>query len=188
LDGLVDAAVATIRTWATTARDALMVWPTADPADLSPNRLAYEAALERNFRVSTIDWREELIAFALLPVSEAVLRLLDGAIRFVVRDRATFMVHSRTYEPVDQSPGLIINVSPPFRNAMDDNGRAGELYRALAHVSYPVASIRGWPGTVRYAGLDTGEQTRNSVAYASFAYETTTGFEATFRPEPLWYP
>ena len=185
---LVDVAVADVRTWTQAALDALEAWAVPDANDVDPGRLAFESALERNFRLgSEPAVRDYHINMALVPIGRAVLQLLDGVVNFDAHDRAEFMAHSRTYEPVNQIPGLGIGVAPPFRNTLDDVARAGELHRILAHYAYPQARIRGWPGTVRYGGLTAVQQVGNAVAHAAFAYEIHTGFEATFRPEPIWY-
>jgi Putative peptidoglycan binding domain len=193
-DGLLDLAEearTSAKSWAVAARDALIQWPEPPPdaVDLDPERLFYERALEWSFKLYTEpDQRETLIRVALLPMAEGVIRLLDGAVTFLAQDRPAMLEQSKTYEAMSQMPGVVVVVTPPFRNHLDAVARAGELYRQMAHVAYPVAQVRGWPGmTRRWNGLNAWQQVRNSVAYATFAYEAATGMEPQFRPEPIWY-
>ncbi len=180
------------RSWAVAARDALVQWPEPplDPPDLDSERYYYERALEWSFKLDTeSEQREDLIRLALLPMAEGIIRLLDGAVTFLAQDRPAMLEHTTTYEPMNQLPGVVVVVTPPFRNHLDEVARAGELYRQVAHVAYPVAGVRGWPGVVpqRWTGLNAWLQVRNSVAYATFAYEAATGMDPQFRHEPIWY-
>jgi peptidoglycan hydrolase-like protein with peptidoglycan-binding domain len=176
--------------WLTAATTVLQQWPPGEVHPEDPAWVAFDAALERNFQLSTYGaGREILITRILLPVYKA-LSAAFGSPRFVTLeelDQATSVgIFGRPYSPISFSPGAVFHITPPSRNAMTAEERAVAFISAAVRVVHPAAVVAGLPGTPRYSKLTGDVAQRNRVAYAAFAFETATSLAAQFAPLPAW--
>jgi peptidoglycan hydrolase-like protein with peptidoglycan-binding domain len=183
-----EAAMGLALSWVGAAEQALARFAAPDLADASPERVAFEAAVVRNFGLADPAHRDTVVRVFAAPMMGGLSRLLGGAATVDPMTRVEYLqVFAPLYEPLTPKAGLSIAVTPPFRNAWDDTERAMAVLRTLARNAYPATWHWAWPGTARYAGLGL-QQLRNNVAYAVFAYEVATGMLSTTRWSPVWYP
>ena len=187
LDTLAQQARTTALAWVGAARQALSAWPNppapGEQVDLA--RQAYEASLTRNFHLARTPDEAIYLDVVLDPMLTSLPQVLQG-LRFVAQDRATYLSMTATYDTSSAFPGLSVHVTPAFRNTLDATERAADVLRFAVMFCFPLARTKGWPGTARYASLDTRTAIRNSVAWVSFCAEMG-GQQATFRPTPRWY-
>lgn len=190
-DGLLEVgetARALAHTWSSAGLDALRQYSEPDANDVSPGRQTFEAALLRNFGAMGDQERDTLLRHFVFPMVDAMTSVLDGPIAITALDRAQYaQLTGPTYDPVAGLAGMIVAITPPFRNAWDHSTRTHALLNAAARYAYPHAWHWGWPSSPRYAGLGV-QQRHNTVAYATFAAEIATATVSTARPAPAWYP
>lgn len=189
LPGLAGAAAATAAGWARAARDAMQQYNDPDPADVTPGRVAFEAALERDFGAGAggPGMRDPLIRYYLAPMVDGMAQLLASPNLLWLDQQEFRSISPRTYRACVGMPGLTFAVTPPFANVLSDTIRATELMRVAAEFCYYETEIKGIPGTPRFAALTTGDQTVNTFAYVAFCHELATGSTPPIVPPPLWY-
>lgn len=187
LDALAAQARTTALGWVGAAQQALSAWPDppgpGEQVDLA--RQAYEDSLKRNFHLARTPAEKVYVDVVLDPMLGSLPQVLQ-TVRFVAQDRATYRTMAATYETSSAFPGLSVHVTPAFRNTLTAVDRAADVLRLSVMFCFPIARTKGWPGTARYAALDTWTALRNSVAWVSFCAEMA-GQPATFRPTPRWY-
>lgn len=191
LPALASAAAATAAGWAQSARNAMQQYNDPDPADVTPGRVAFEAALERDFGAGAggPGTRDPLMRYWLAPMVDGMAQLL-GSPNVLGLDQPGFRSTSQRgiYRACSGFPGLTFAVTPPFANVLSGTVRATEMLRVAAEFCYYDADIKGVPGTPRFSSLQTGDQIRNVFAYVAFCHELATGATPPVGPPLLWYP
>lgn len=189
LDQLVaDLTTNQVLVWFDTAAALLAQYPTDQAFPDDPTWVAFDAALERNFHVSTMpQGRAYTIRLLFTPIFDAARRALaDPFITVVPMDRAAWIADQQgDYRPCVGMAGARFVVLPPFRNALDPLDQALLIAKEAINLTFDAVNIYGFPGTPRYRN-NGALGPYNSIAYAAFGYELATGNPATFRPRPVW--
>jgi peptidoglycan hydrolase-like protein with peptidoglycan-binding domain len=183
--GLVQLAQSVIATkvlpWATSAIDWLNRWPAAEDHTGDADWDRFHAALESHFHASsyTGDLQEGYDG-TLLPIFHAVKRSFDATSPFIplaeVDETGMRHLTANRYSPAYLAAGAILYLAPPFRNALNDDGRAALLIRVAVRLTYQTeaSEITSWSPTCGHYATLTGDQAFvNAPSYAAFAADLT---------------
>lgn len=175
------------RIWVASAASAVTAWPMppGPGEELDLERTRYEDALRQHLHFSRSADEQDLFDLVMSPMTNALGRTLDE-LHFEAHDRSSFGLVSDIYEPLDMTPGLLVHITPPFRNVLTDVERAAQVLRYAVMSAYPPAQIMGFPSHRRYQNLTTVQSLRNSISWAAFC-AACSGTPPVFRPEPRWY-
>lgn len=70
-------------------------------------------------------------------------------LHFEAHDRSSFGLVSDIYEPLDMTPGLLVHITPPFRNVLTDVERAAQVLRYAVMSAY--RRLGSWASRVTVA-------------------------------------